>query len=208
MPTAQSFWDKAAEKYAASPIKDMDAYEATLARVRAHLNAGDAVLEIGCGTGTTALKLADTGADITATDISEKMIAIAEGKRAAAGVSTVRFRQATLDNHGLGERAFDVALSFNLLHLVGDVPAALREIGKLLKPGGLFISKTACLTDSMGYLKLILPVMRLFGKAPDTVHFFRTEDLDRMIEAAGFELIETGYYPEKTRSRFIVARKR
>lgn len=208
MVSSETFWDKAAEKYAASPIKDMDAYEATLARVRAYLKPGDKALEIGCGTGTTALKLADTGADITATDISGKMTAIAETKRAEAGVSNVRFVQATVDRHRFEPGAFDAVLAFNLLHLLGDAPAALGEIGRLVKPGGLFISKTACLADRMGYLKMILPVMKLFGAAPADVQFFKTEELDALIEAAGFDFVERGFYSEKTRSRFVVARKR
>ena len=207
MPTHQSFWNKAAEKYSKSPIKDMAAYEATLDRARAHLTSEMRVLEIGCGTGTTALKLADTGADITATDISENMIAIAERKRQDAGVANVAFQTATLGDDAFAHESFDAVLAFNLLHLIEGLPAALQEVHRLVKPGGLFISKTICLSEGPFFYRLVIPVMRTLGKAP-YVSFFKTAELDNMIEAAGFGIIETGYYPEKSRSRFVVARKR
>jgi ubiquinone/menaquinone biosynthesis C-methylase UbiE len=52
------FWDRIARKYAADPIADMAGYEATLQRVQGLLSTEQDVLEIGCGTGTTALRLA------------------------------------------------------------------------------------------------------------------------------------------------------
>ena len=48
------FWDRMARKYAADPIADPAGYEHTLHRVQGLLNAGDRVLELGCGTGSTA----------------------------------------------------------------------------------------------------------------------------------------------------------
>src|SRR5690606_31668869 len=72
------FWDRAARKYARDPIKDMIGYERTLDRTVQLLRASDVVLELGCGTGTTALKLAPHVARIVAADVSQEMIAIAQ----------------------------------------------------------------------------------------------------------------------------------
>ncbi len=52
------FWDRIAVKYAADPIADPAGYETTLRRVQDLLTTDQDVLEIGCGTGTTALRLA------------------------------------------------------------------------------------------------------------------------------------------------------
>lgn len=206
MVEAETFWDRTAEKYAASPIKDEAAYEATLARVRAHLRPDMDVLEIGCGTGTTALKLADAARSITATDIAGRMLAIAEEKRVRAGVETVRFTQATLDDHAFEPESFDAVVAFNLLHLLEDLPAALREIWRLTAPGGLFLSKTVCLAERGPWLPLLVGAMRLAGRAPH-VAFLKSGELDAMIEAAGFTIVETGNYPEKAKSHFVAARK-
>ena len=52
------FWDRYARKYAAHAIKDMAGYQRTVERTRHYLKKTDRVIEIGCGTGTTALTLA------------------------------------------------------------------------------------------------------------------------------------------------------
>ncbi len=206
MTASAKFWNKIAEKYAASPVKDEAAYQATLDRVRAHLGKDDEVLEVGCGTGTTALTVAEYVKHVTASDISSKMIEISQGKVDYEGTKNVRCVVATLDDHEFDHGAFDAVLAFNFLHLIEDLPAALSEIHALVKPGGLFISKTLCLAERTKLFALMLPAMRLIGKAP-YVRFLKTEELDYLIKAAGFEIIETGYYPEKARNRFVVAKK-
>ncbi|WDI31108.1 class I SAM-dependent methyltransferase [Hyphococcus flavus] len=207
MVAPAKFWDKSAAKYAKSPIKDMASYEATLERVRAHLSREMEVLEIGCGTGTTALKLRGAVKFFTATDISGEMIAIAKEKAGAEGAENADFLTAAMDDHPFAPEQFDAVMAFNLLHLIEDVDGALAAIHGLIKPGGLFISKTVCLGELTPLFRLLLPVMQLFGRAP-YVAFYKTEELDNKITSAGFEMVETGYYSEKSRSRFVVARKR
>lgn len=205
MTEARTFWDHAARKYAARPVGDMDAYEATLERVRAHLRAGDHVLEIGCGTGTTAFRLAKNCGRIDATDLSGEMIAIAREKAAGEGAANVEFSQATLES-GLPDGPFDAVMAFNLLHLLDDPAGAARRVHGLLRPGGLFISKTICLGRRAWHFKALVALMRLFGKAP-RVAFLDVAGLEAMVRDAGFEIVETGDYPAKPRSHFIVARK-
>lgn len=203
MTEAHLFWDRLADRYAARPIKDETAYEATLDRTRSHLHAEDRVLEVGCGTGTTALRLAPSVCHLTATDFSSRMIGIAREKAAAEGVSNVTFRRAGLAE--LGEAPYDALLAFNLLHLIEDVPAALEVLADRLKSGGRFISKTVCLGDGQRHLRLLVRLLGLVGKAPH-VTFLGTAELERMIEAAGFRIVETGAYPHP-RNHFVVAEK-
>ncbi|MDZ4173268.1 MAG: class I SAM-dependent methyltransferase, partial [Hydrogenophaga sp.] len=80
------FWDRIADKYAADPIEDIAGYEATLKRVQDFLSDDQDVLEIGCGTGTTALRLAPLTHRWLATDLSTNMISIARQKLAAQPV--------------------------------------------------------------------------------------------------------------------------
>ncbi|MBV2358977.1 class I SAM-dependent methyltransferase [Thalassococcus sp. CAU 1522] len=201
MTTKAAFWDKIAEGYAKRPVGDAQAYEQTLNRVRHWLAPDMAVLELGCGTGTTALRLADTGADILGTDLSGEMIRIAEGKAAVQGDANVRFAVAEA---GAAQGAFDAVMAFNLLHLVEDLPGTLTHVRARLPEGGLFISKTPCLGGKPWFRPLI-GLLRLVGKAP-FVAFLRPAELRRAIEAAGFEVVETGDYPPKLPSHFVVAR--
>ena len=206
MPAQATFWDKIARKYADKPVDDMDAYEDTLARTRLHLNATDRVLELGCGTGTTALKLAGDVAHITATDISSEMIAIANEKIAVAGSENVIGVHATIAEAGYGEEPFDAVLAFNLLHLLPDLPDDLLQIRQKLQPGGVFISKSGCLREAPIWIRLALPVMRLIGKAP-YVRSFSARQLETMMVEAGFEVIETQTYPGIAPTHLIAARR-
>ncbi len=204
MPQEAQFWDRLAERYAQKPIDNVEAYHQTLDCTRAHLSKDDDVLEIGCGTGSTALLLADAVDHITASDISGGMIDIARAKEQPAG--HVDFMQATVFDKRLEPEAFDVVLAFNLLHLIDDTAGAVRQVHRLLKPGGLFISKTPCLSARNPLLRIMIPVMRLVGRAP-YVRFLDVQELDALIAAEGFQIVETGSYPAKPPNRFIVARK-
>jgi 2-polyprenyl-3-methyl-5-hydroxy-6-metoxy-1,4-benzoquinol methylase len=200
------FWDRLADRYAKKPVPDEAAYQKTLERVRAHLEPTHRVLEIGCGTGTTALGLGTAVREIVATDCSGRMIEIAREKARAGGVDNVRFSTGTLEDLELENGSFDVVTSFNLLHLISDVPATLRRVHEVLAPGGLFISKTPCIGEDGVLVRVVIPLLRILGRAP-FVNFVKKDELQRQIAAAGFELIETGLYPAKSHSLFVVGRK-
>jgi len=211
MSNTSTFWDRIAEKYAKKPVRDPDAYARTLERVRSYLADSDSVPELGSGTGTTALLLADSVGHLTASDLSPNMIGIAAEKVKRQGTANVAFLSADLFDPALGEGPYDAVLAFNLLHLLPDTAEAVRHIHGLLKPGGYFISKTFCLPEARlpllyRAMRLALPVLQWLGKAP-YVNFMRTGELQGIIAAAGFDIVETGDYPASPPNRFIVARK-
>ena len=204
MITAAKFWDGVAEKYARTPIKDLASYEYTLERTASYLKKTDDVLELGCGTGMTALRLSEFAGTVTATDVSQGMLDVGRKHAAEQGNGNVKFVQATAETPPKGP--FDVALAFNLLHLLEDLDGGLARIHSTLKPGGLFISKTFCPQSngaSMRFraIRLALPLMQLFGKAP-FVRFLSEAELGRAIERAGFELIEQDSFPARDARRF------
>ena len=211
MQDAAVFWDKVSEKYAKSPIADEAAYQQTLDKTRGYLGPDDRVLEVGCGTGSTALHLADDVKHITGSDISGKMVEIAKGKAQAQGISNADFIQVDVMDHGFAAEPYDAILAHNMLHLLEHPETAIDALKRQLKPGGMFISKTVCTFGSgtplkWRVLKLVLPVMQFFGKAP-FVKFRTAEEWEAMIRGAGFEIIESGNFPETALSRYIAARK-
>ena len=205
MTRSASFWDRRADRYARQPIKDTQSYERTLDRTRAYLSENDEVLEIGCGTGTTALLLARSVRQLIACDVSSRMLEIAREKAADQGVSNVRFVRADVPGNLPEGGPFDAILAFNLLHLLEDIPATLRALKARLKPGGWFVSKTVCMAEHSRLWGLVFPVMRLVGLAPG-VHLMKIAELERQIAGAGFEIVETGSFPASPPSRFVVAR--
>ena len=203
------FWDRIAVKYAADPIADTDGYEATLQRVRSLLTADQDVLEIGCGTGTTALSLAPSTRRLLATDVSAGMIAIAREKLAAELVPRLSFEVADADAAVAGEEEYDVVLAFNLLHLVTDLDRALELAMRALRPGGLLISKTACISEMNPLIPyLALPLMRAVGKAPHVL-CFDAAALQSAIARQGMDIVSVERHGTRGKDIrvFIVARK-
>ena len=204
------FWDRSSRKYAQGAITDQAGYERTLDRTRALLGSNGRVLELGCGTGTTALRLAGDVQSYLAADISAGMIAIAEEKRATGPFPKLAFRTATAEALMSETGRFDAILGFNYIHLVRDLPGTLRCIHALLAPNGLFISKTPCIGDMNPLIRFVLlPAMRVIGKAP-YAGVFGAADLGQHICTAGFDILATENHATKGNEPrpYIVARKR
>ncbi|MBR1219994.1 class I SAM-dependent methyltransferase [Bradyrhizobium sp. U87765 SZCCT0131] len=202
------FWDRASRTYASGPVADQAGYQRTLDRTSALLRRSDNVLELGCGTGTTALLLAGHVQAYLATDISAAMIAIADEKLLAHPTPGLVFRATTAEALVPIAPPFDAVLGFNYLHLVRDLHDTLRCIHALLAPNALFITKTPCVGDMNPLIRLVLPVMRAVGKAP-YAGVFRATELSRDIRAAGFKIVVTETHATKGDDHrpYIVARK-
>ena len=206
-----AFWSKISRNYAAGPIRDMNGYLRTLERTKSHLTPEDHVLEIGCGTGSTALLLAQHVAHITATDLAPGMIEIANEKLRKEGSGNVTFAVAEVLEHGFDKGPYDAVVAHNLLHLLPDLDQALAHISALIKPGGLFISKTVCAPKDGGIRyalisRVAIPVMQAVGKAP-FVDFISAQELEWKIKGNGFEVVEVLDQDGVLPSRYVVARK-
>ncbi len=203
------FWDRIARKYAADPIADLPGYEATLRRVQGLLSQEMNVLEIGCGTGSTALRLAPFTRRLLATDVSAGMIAIAREKLAAEPLPQLAFALADADAPAAGPGDYHAVLAFNLLHLVSDLDGALASAVQALRPGGLLISKTACVAEMNPLIRwLAIPVMQAIGKAPHVL-LFDADTLQAAMVRQGLviEAVERHGTRGKDIRVFIVARK-
>jgi SAM-dependent methyltransferase len=202
------FWDRNAQKYAKSAIKDQAGYDRTLGRSLELINGFALVHELGCGTGTTALRLAPHVGRIVGTDVSSEMIAIANGKAADAMIGNTSFQVAEAAEGLAMDGPYDAVLAYNLLHLIDDRANLLLQAYRKLRPGGLFISKTPCILEMNPLIRFAIPPMRVLGFAPP-VSCFRSVDLEREIGRAGFAVEEIARHGSgETDARvFIVAQK-
>jgi ubiquinone/menaquinone biosynthesis C-methylase UbiE len=198
------FWDRMAERYARQPIADEAAYQTKLQVTRTYLRPDMDLLEFGCGTGGTAIIHAPHVRHIRAIDFSESMLAIARGKAAAAGIGNVSFERADITAFTAPDASFDVILGLSILHLLADKDAVIAKVFHLLRPGGLFISSTACIGDTMGLFKAIAPLGKALGLLPQ-LDVMTTPDLVKSLTAAGFS-IEHQWQPGRGKAVFIVAR--
>jgi 2-polyprenyl-3-methyl-5-hydroxy-6-metoxy-1,4-benzoquinol methylase len=111
------------------------------------LQPGERVLEIACGNGLYARKLATLGVNVVATDFAPEMIARAQARSSlAAGKIEYRVLDATdeaaflaLGERAIGERPFDAAICMMGLMDMSEISPLMRALARLLRPGGRFV---------------------------------------------------------------------
>ncbi|MDJ0736861.1 MAG: class I SAM-dependent methyltransferase [Nostocaceae cyanobacterium] len=205
MNHSAKFWDKIAERYSKQPIADEAAYQKKLQVTQEYFQPDMEVLEFGCGTGSTAIIHAPYVKHIRAIDISSKMIEIAQGKADAQNIKNVTFEQLTIDELSVSDCTFDVVLGLSILHLLENKEEVIAKVHKMLKPGGIFVTSTACLGDTMKWFKIIAPIGKFLGLMP-LVKVFTAKELEESLIDAGFA-IDYQWQPSKDKAVFIVAKK-
>ncbi|MGQ0663077.1 MAG: glycosyltransferase [Pseudomonadota bacterium] len=95
---------------------------------------GLAVLDLGCGSGVLACRLAREGARVTAADLTDRGVRLAARNALAQGLD-VRVVGADAERLGLADCAFDYVLSWGVLHHSPSTERALAEVARVLKPG-------------------------------------------------------------------------
>jgi 2-polyprenyl-3-methyl-5-hydroxy-6-metoxy-1,4-benzoquinol methylase len=143
----EKFWNFIAKNY------DDEVGEQTVATAKNHLEKSDKVLDFGCARGAYTVVLADDVGEIRGIDISPAMIELARKK-----APHIRFDVATIDE--ITEN-YDVVLAFNILHVLENLENVIDKIHDILKPGGRFISVTACMKEQAG-MRIAGSFMKLF----------------------------------------------
>ena len=205
MDKSEKFWDKIAGRYSKQPVADEAAYLKKLKVTREYFRPDMEVLEFGCGTGSTAICHAPYVKHIQAIDISSKMIEIARGKADAKNIDNVAFKRSSIDEFIVPNQTIDVVLGLSILHLLENKDEVIARVYKMLKPGGIFVTSTACIGDSMKFFKIVAPIGKFLGLMP-LVKVFTTTALEDSLTDAGFE-IDYQWQPEKNKGVFIVAKK-
>ena len=152
----------------------------------AALRQGDRVLDVACGTGIVARiaarKLGGTGS-VTGLDASAPMITVARAAATAEGVA-VEWREASAVELPFTEAAFDVVLCQSGLQFFPDRPASLREMHRVLKPGGrLILSVWGPIERSRGFAVAADALARHIGPEaarPITSGAFGLSDADEL----------------------------
>jgi L-amino acid N-acyltransferase YncA/2-polyprenyl-3-methyl-5-hydroxy-6-metoxy-1,4-benzoquinol methylase len=105
----------------------------------ADLRDGEVVLDLGSGAGADALisarRVAPSGRAI-GLDMTEEMLELARANARSAGVANVEFIKGSIEEIPLAEGTVDVVISNCVINLAADKAAVLREVARVLRPGG------------------------------------------------------------------------
>jgi len=202
----ERFWNRIAKKYAARPVANEPLYRSKLKHTQGYMSADMLVLEFGCGTGSTALEHAAHVKHYDALDFSEEMLAIAEEKRQQRAVDNVKFKRLAIEDLEVEAESYDMVIGLSVLHLLKDPTAVLFEVKRVLKPGGLFVSSTACIQDFMPFFRFVAPMLSRTGLIPK-VQCFGRDSLLQMHRQNGFNIEFELEQSKRSDAIFLIARK-
>jgi 2-polyprenyl-3-methyl-5-hydroxy-6-metoxy-1,4-benzoquinol methylase len=100
--------------------------------------ANKRVLEVGCGIGTDTINFARAGAEVTAVDLSERSLEIAQKRAQIYGLNNITFVQSNVEDlaRSISTSLFDLVYSFGVIHHTPHPERALSQVSAVLGPGG------------------------------------------------------------------------
>lgn len=153
-------WGARPEDWAVNEEQQLPTYEEALRRVGPV--AGRRVLEVGCGSGVFLRAAVDRGAQVVGVDASETLVALARARVPEADV-----RVGDMQFLPFEDDSFDVVAGFNSFFFAADMVAALREAGRVARPGGPVVVQVWGRPDHCDLTAMKHAVMSLLAPDPD-----------------------------------------
>jgi ubiquinone/menaquinone biosynthesis C-methylase UbiE len=163
------------------------------------------VLEIAAGTGLVSQRVAPEVARLVATDTSAEMLALLQQRLRAAGQTNIEIQPADALALPFTDNSFDAVVMANLLHLLPQPEAAIREATRVLRSVGILCAPTFCHGDHL----VAHGVSRVLGLAGfPVVTRFSGDSLVALFESEGLEVPVCRRYPGVLPLWLIVAQRR
>lgn len=154
------------------------------------------LLEIGCGIGVDSIQLARCGFSVTAVDLTESAIAVAREFAKSRGVQ-IDFRLGNAECLEFPDSTFDAVYSFGVLHHTPDIETAVKELRRVLKPGGtafvMLYHKNSLVNAAHRILRLPYESPRNLKDHCPIVYTFSKDDVKRLFESFSEVRVHSDY---------------
>jgi ubiquinone/menaquinone biosynthesis C-methylase UbiE len=135
---AAATYNAAADHFDDGPLAFWDRYgRGTIERLR--LKPGSVVLDVGCGSGASAIpaaKVVGTHGRLIGVDLAERLLALAQAKAEAEKLTNIEFRHADMTALGYPDESFDAVVCVFAIFFVPDMVKQVRELWRMVRPGG------------------------------------------------------------------------
>lgn len=160
------FWDRFARIYDLSESINGKVYREMVRLTRGLVKRGDKVLECAGGTGELSLAAAEKAEFVYCTDNSEKMLGVAREKAEKRGFENIGFGRQNIFKINADDEEYDVVIAGNVLHLLDNPEAAVRELYRVTKRGGRILLPTFVTRSTSPLIKATLKIYELLGFNP------------------------------------------
>lgn len=153
---------------------------------------GLSIVDVGCGGGLLTIPLARLGAAMVGVDAGAANVEAARVQAEKVGVE-IDWRAGTAEELAESGATFDVVIAMEIVEHVADLPLFLREVAKLVRPGGLLCLATLNRTLKSFALAVVGAEYLLRWLPPGThtwSKFVTPRELERAVEATGLEVLD------------------